>query len=568
MSRKWTPLLDGLTDTILEILKISRTELCSVLIGVKGETYASAFGFPDGGRPERITADEGERVFASFSLFKIFISTSVSLMIDKLSANPDPTNKFSRLHGVWTTTFTEIFNQHCENFHLRSLAGNPTVREIVHHFKGPCDINHLLLSPENSPILSKNAFLETISQYTRDTRQNIAQSEYSNANYILLALFIEAVSGQSLAEFLKQYIFDPLEMHHTYLSPEKLKAAPQAQRAQPHQVSSNGRRQVIRVEEGLFLADTVEISTMGCYISIKDIGKFLDMVIRGLNGTPVNSRFDQEFVESLFILKHGYSSLGLLTTTDGDLPGSHSLNRLISTQNESSESSKYVLGKTRDNKNIDAYYVAGCGTGWLHTIYLLPKQRTFIVVMTNTWGPLDTSDIVSRLYLQEMCDLIPAKIDDPTFSCSPERYGNGTEYQRYRAHYIWLANKMYQENSAVLRNFERSDFLLGTPTTDRPNATGIFANSRAKQRLHIFDLGGILGVRLEGDGKTSKNMRFVRTLKGFRMCSYPRGSLSLGIDCFGDWRNLEFGFEEDKGGNIARFTREGVNMVDIFTRVR
>jgi len=42
--------------------------------------------------------------------------------------------------------------------------------------------------------------------------------EYSNSNYVLLGLIIEATSGESYADYVQGQIFTPLEMSHTYTS--------------------------------------------------------------------------------------------------------------------------------------------------------------------------------------------------------------------------------------------------------------------------------------------------------------------------------------------------------------
>ncbi len=40
--------------------------------------------------------------------------------------------------------------------------------------------------------------------------------EYSNLNYNLLGLVVEAASGESYASYIQKHIFDPLEMRHSY----------------------------------------------------------------------------------------------------------------------------------------------------------------------------------------------------------------------------------------------------------------------------------------------------------------------------------------------------------------
>jgi CubicO group peptidase (beta-lactamase class C family) len=42
--------------------------------------------------------------------------------------------------------------------------------------------------------------------------------QYSNLNYSIAGLVVEQVSGQSYADYVTQYIFEPLDMHHSYTS--------------------------------------------------------------------------------------------------------------------------------------------------------------------------------------------------------------------------------------------------------------------------------------------------------------------------------------------------------------
>ena len=50
------------------------------------------------------------------------------------------------------------------------------------------------------------------------TRQVDSAFEYSNANYNLLGLIIEAASGESYADYIQKHIFTPLDMNHSYTS--------------------------------------------------------------------------------------------------------------------------------------------------------------------------------------------------------------------------------------------------------------------------------------------------------------------------------------------------------------
>jgi CubicO group peptidase (beta-lactamase class C family) len=50
-----------------------------------------------------------------------------------------------------------------------------------------------------------------------------AAYEYSNSNYQLLGLIVEAASGQSYADYVQEHILAPLEMRHSYTSLDKAK---------------------------------------------------------------------------------------------------------------------------------------------------------------------------------------------------------------------------------------------------------------------------------------------------------------------------------------------------------
>jgi CubicO group peptidase (beta-lactamase class C family) len=92
-------------------------------------------------------------------------------------------------------------------------------------------IRHLLNQTSGLPLLPGWQFLADFDNHPDATRRQ-AQSlsslkltrpagnsfEYSNLNYNLLGLVIEAVSGESYAAYIQNHIFDPLEMHHSHTS--------------------------------------------------------------------------------------------------------------------------------------------------------------------------------------------------------------------------------------------------------------------------------------------------------------------------------------------------------------
>ena len=96
---------------------------------------------------------------------------------------------------------------------------NVTIRHLLSHRSGIpnytyfCDV---FLKDQNT-VLSNQDILDVIVKHEPkcylkpNTRFN-----YSNTNYVLLALIIEKISKQTYSDFLKQELFIPLGMKHTY----------------------------------------------------------------------------------------------------------------------------------------------------------------------------------------------------------------------------------------------------------------------------------------------------------------------------------------------------------------
>lgn len=56
--------------------------------------------------------------------------------------------------------------------------------------------------------------------YTHKPRKSFSPNthfSYSNTNYVLLAMIIEKVSGQPYPDYMREHIFTPLQMNHTYV---------------------------------------------------------------------------------------------------------------------------------------------------------------------------------------------------------------------------------------------------------------------------------------------------------------------------------------------------------------
>jgi len=104
--------------------------------------------------------------------------------------------------------------------HLPELAASSrgvTLRHLVHHTGGLRDYIELLTMRGRGDA-DGTTIHETMLALARQTKPNEApgvEYDYSNTGYFLLGVVIARVSGQSLAEFSRQQIFEPLGMNNT-----------------------------------------------------------------------------------------------------------------------------------------------------------------------------------------------------------------------------------------------------------------------------------------------------------------------------------------------------------------
>lgn len=95
-----------------------------------------------------------------------------------------------------------------------------TIRHLLTHTSGlPDVVNATWFKPGYTPAPKEvAAFLK---KEPNAKAAAGARFEYNNAGYLLLALIVEKVSGQSFAKFMQENIFKPLGMTHTLIWDEK-----------------------------------------------------------------------------------------------------------------------------------------------------------------------------------------------------------------------------------------------------------------------------------------------------------------------------------------------------------
>ncbi len=103
-----------------------------------------------------------------------------------------------------------------------------TVDNLIHHTSGIRDyISFGALAGYDDASLLRQA--QVVALLERQTALNFVpgtQYEYSNAGYVLLAQIVKSVTGQSLGDFERRNIFEPLGMEHTRVRSELTESIP------------------------------------------------------------------------------------------------------------------------------------------------------------------------------------------------------------------------------------------------------------------------------------------------------------------------------------------------------
>jgi CubicO group peptidase (beta-lactamase class C family) len=144
-----------------------------------------------------------------------------------------------------------------------------TIRHLVHHTSGLRDYGALfeLTGWRFDQPLPR---AEVLALLRRQRGLNFAtgtRHEYNNSNYLLLALIVERVTGQTLAQFTQERMFRPLQMSHTLYRDDP--DSPRPARAANYTRHADGQWAVNHVWDRGFGAGAV-----GLHTSIEDLGRW------------------------------------------------------------------------------------------------------------------------------------------------------------------------------------------------------------------------------------------------------------------------------------------------------
>ena len=198
--------IDLIDSKIEAFLSTHNLPGASLAISKNGQlVYQKAFGLSSIENNTEMTIESRMRVA---SVSKTFTGTAIMLLVQDGKISLD--DKVFGDGGILGTTYgTKAYNDRVKKVTIRNLMQMTTGGWVVSGNRDAIDYQQDVSNTQFFNWMMDNATLnfEPGSQYW-----------YINTNYFVAARIIEKVSGKPFAQFLKERIFDPLEMKSTVLA--------------------------------------------------------------------------------------------------------------------------------------------------------------------------------------------------------------------------------------------------------------------------------------------------------------------------------------------------------------
>lgn len=170
----------------------------SVAVARDGEIlWEEGFGTPD---PRRRTKADEHTMYSLASISKPFTATGMMVLVERGELDLG-------------TPIGEVLPPPG----LRPGVGDPaeaTLSRVASHTSG-LPLHHQFFYADRDPKVP--SLEQTRRDYAVTVAEPGARYQYSNLGFGLLGQVIEHVSGRPYAEFMKQEVFEPLDLHHTFV---------------------------------------------------------------------------------------------------------------------------------------------------------------------------------------------------------------------------------------------------------------------------------------------------------------------------------------------------------------
>jgi CubicO group peptidase (beta-lactamase class C family) len=443
----------------------------------------------------------------------------------------------SNNHGLsWDISACGIFNETRKRkgkSTMVPLRQDPSIRELLHNRNSFVSMNRILLAPDGTPLLSEDEFLKVAPLITNDGDQYPEDGwiRNSNANHIFAAMILEEVTEQKIHDLIQKLVFDPFGMTHTFMN---CPLATDSTRVMTgYRISASGCR--TSVPSNRYLSDVVEVAALGARSCAEDIAKLLRGFLQGAENVA-ESKFSSRDVSKFFAPYYKYSDEGAATlggsynAIHSEIMATESLNAALMRN----QLPTYVLGKRLNGNPCKVYREAGRVDGFSTSVRFLLNDRAFVIVLGNSSGPLEITDLIAQYIIQEALHLSP------------------------RVDIVSRAIEERRVCSERLQFFELQDLTIPATSDDVEDLVGTYEHKRYLQQITITREGS---VTIHGRSKTSSPMKLVRI--HHTVLQVVPGHLGFTSDRWAAWENLTFRVNLLK----TPITLTGNNERDVYQRI-
>ncbi|CAO2657369.1 Nn.00g034950.m01.CDS01 [Neocucurbitaria sp. VM-36] len=529
-----------LEKDIQEILNICNTNMASISIrslrgsanGVQTEHQLRTMLRSTEARRTYTVSSDGEEIFHIASLTKVLVAVAVVIAVEVKANEVVPDNPYSKFKDIQNEPLTKLYNRYGPAT-TGGLPGNPTIYNLIVHNKGLFSANHRLLAPDGTPLMTLGDVLEDlirpISHSTAHIDSNESWTRYSNTNYSVIAMTIEALWGRSLDTFMNETLFEPLRMRSTSIG------FPLDRAREINGWVVDADDTAYEIARPRYQASGAEAGSLGAYSTARDLDTFYKFLLESFHGREIIKGFDIDVVCQCLQMENKetdlilYTPCGLYATLDSSIIGSMSSNRL---QFPKKSFSTYPVLSGPQEEDIAAFHMAGSAIGCSCATAFLPsvtKENFAVVVLTNTSGPVDSADHLLRLILRKIVQLQYPKSISRILQ-RPKDIIDMVKQAKIQTSQMWEQTMQMDE--------ERRN---KAPQVSR-DIIGVFEGEGFSQRLNIFkgdDGKTYITVGGRSTSHTSKAFELIwLDESSFKMCVPSH----LSIDCLGnaDWSNLMF----------------------------
>jgi CubicO group peptidase (beta-lactamase class C family) len=503
---------------------------------------------------EHTTSDDSDTIFHIASLTKPLFAVGIHVAARTKAKSRLDEEAYSKFLNIGSEPLSRLYNENKgeQMPEMMALPGDPSIYQLLVHFKGMPSLNHRLLGPDGSPLMTGSDLVKDLpnicSPASRGEQGGMKWTTYSNINYALIGRAVEVLWNGTLDDFMRSTLFGPLEMNATTIGYQ----ADRTGYAGRFTANYNGTISPASIPE--YKSAGAEAAALGAYSSAEDLDKFFACLLRAHRGESLLHGIDIDVANTILSVEAKqteetiWTNLGLLSRLNSSTIGSMSFNRLLFPKRSFTTYSTIPMPLRKGN---EAYYMAGSAIGCGCATAFLPSlgKGHVIIVLTNTSGPIDTADHILRLILQS----IAYKRRFRTLSklIRPEDITRRVKENRAEAIKVW---------TSIGEEAER--------LKDAPNMTanilGIFTGEGFHQSLRISKEDGVLLVQFIGNGGCAQPFRLIwKDETSIQILISPH----LSIDRFGngDWSELILKVKIE-GNVVTQLERKTTIGVDRFLR--